>query len=127
MAHAGAPERDLFGDKLPGVVVERQARGALSTTFESETGLILQVVANHARAMAVLLADAGGHAIDPSATGSSSGYLLDNGQEDEYPDCDAVPLARALVLVEEIGLSGAPPAEGWLLNCSSPTSLPTAR
>lgn len=110
------PEQDLTGKELACVLREHQARGVLSTTFESDTGLILQVVTNRRRAMVMLLAgqdEPRGHAIDAAATGSSDGYLLDNGQEDEYSDRDTVPLERALMLITEIAKSGAPPADGW--------------
>ncbi len=53
--------------------------------------------------MVMLLAedgDAGVHAVDPSADASSTGgYGLANGQVDEYPLRDTVPLATALGLV----------------------------
>jgi hypothetical protein len=55
--------------------------------------------------------DPGAHAIDPGADGSSGGFVLANGQNDEYPDKDTVPLPEALRIVRHILTHGNPPAD----------------
>jgi hypothetical protein len=73
------------------------------TWFESESGKLLAFVTNGERAMVMLLGepgDAGEHAVDRSAsTSTSGGYVLANGQVDTYPDRDTVPLRTAMALV----------------------------
>lgn len=94
---AGSSERALIVGEMPAIVRERMPAGQLSTCFEADAGRVLQIVTNGERAMVMLLAGSdgtGGHAIDPTATGSSAGYLLENGQEDEYADHDTVPSRR---------------------------------
>ena len=88
--------------------------GRLTTYFESDRGRMLAVVSNGSRAMVVLMrgeGDPGEHAMSPGATGSSDGYVLENGQEDTYDDADTVPLEDALDIVRSVVDSGAPPAE----------------
>jgi len=41
------------------------------------------------------------------------GYLLENGQEDEYADRDTLALSDALSVVEWILIHGAAPEIGW--------------
>jgi hypothetical protein len=53
--------------------------------------------------------DPGEHAVDPGAGGSSKGFVLANGQHDEYPDKDTLPLAGALQVVQHILTRGVPP------------------
>ncbi|WP_454294114.1 hypothetical protein [Salana multivorans] len=113
---AGSSERALIVGEMPAIVRERTAAGQLSTCFEANAGLVLQIVTNGERAMVMLLARSdgtGGHAINPTATGSSAGYLLENGQEDEYADHDTVPLPTAFALIEHIGVHGTPPHQDW--------------
>ena len=113
---ADDPERVLTAQEIVATVSDRAAAGVLCSVLESDTGLLLHVVTNRERAMVMLLAgpeDAGGHAVDPSATGTSGGYLLDNGQEDEYADGDTVPLDEALRVVDHIVVHGTPPLERW--------------
>ena len=53
--------------------------------------------------------DPGEHAVSPEAVGSSSGFVLENGQEDTYDDADTVPLPDALAAVCSILDTGRPP------------------
>ena len=74
------------------------------------------IVANGKRAMVMLLeepGDSGAHAVDPGATGASGGFVLDNGQVDEYPNRDTVPWARAKAVIRRIVATGDPPDSGW--------------
>jgi hypothetical protein len=53
--------------------------------------------------------DEGGHAIDPTASGRQTGYLLSNGQSDTHDDRDTVPLAHAMAIVQHVVDHGCPP------------------
>lgn len=55
--------------------------------------------------------DPGEHAVTPGAAGRSMGFVLANGQHDEYPDADTVPLADALRIIDHILTVGAPPGD----------------
>ncbi|WP_240982173.1 hypothetical protein [Streptomyces sp. S3(2020)] len=69
---------------------------------------------NTERAMVVLLDgedDPGEHAVDPRAAGSSAGFILSNGQHDEYPDEDTVPVGEAFRLVTHLISTGSWPAD----------------
>lgn len=57
-----------------------------------------------------------GHAIDEGAQGTSGGYLLENGQEDEYADRDTLTLPDALSVVEWILIHGAAPEIDWSID-----------
>src|SRR5689334_2235136 len=85
----------LTADAAIGQLSARIASQKLESWLTSSSGRLLAVVTNTERAMVVLLdgeGDPGEHAIDPGADGSSSsGYVLANGQNDEYPDNDTVP------------------------------------
>lgn len=50
--------------------------------------------------------DPGGHALSRRARGSSKGFVLANGQHDEYPDEHTVPLA--LRIISHILTTGTP-------------------
>ncbi|KUO04015.1 Imm1 family immunity protein [Streptomyces caeruleatus] len=92
----------------------RISGGLLETWLTSSSGRRLAVVSNGARAMVMLLDDEddpGAHAADPGAEGQSGGYVLMNGQCDEYPDADTVPLAEALRIARHLLDSGTPPPE----------------
>ncbi|MEU0411755.1 hypothetical protein ABZ307_28590 [Streptomyces griseorubiginosus] len=92
----------------------RIASGHLETWLVSSEGRALALVSNAERAMVSLLDeedDPGQHAVDPGARGSSGGYVLANGQRDEYPDEDTVPLADALRIVAGVVEAGAPPKD----------------
>ncbi|MEU1077230.1 MULTISPECIES: hypothetical protein [unclassified Streptomyces] len=52
---------------------------------------------NTERAMVMLLeeeGDPGGHAVAPGTQGSSGGFVLANGQDDEHPDENTVPSVK---------------------------------
>jgi hypothetical protein len=55
--------------------------------------------------------DPGRHAVDPGARGSSGGFVLANGQHDEYPNEDTVPIDEALKIVARVVGTGSWPAE----------------
>jgi hypothetical protein len=79
--------------------------GNQMVTLTSSLGRILLVVTNGTRAMVVLMdtvGDAGQHATDPDAPGVSGGFVLDNGQVDEYANADTVELEEALVAVRQL-------------------------
>ncbi|MGC4985829.1 ATP-binding protein [Streptomyces sp. DT193] len=94
-------------DDLYELVSERQGRS-------------LAIISNTDRAMVMLLddeADPGEHALSPGASSSSSGFVLANGQHDEYPDEDTVLLAEAMRIVTHILTTGAPPADAaWAID-----------
>ncbi|MFI6099975.1 hypothetical protein ACIA8G_30880 [Lentzea sp. NPDC051213] len=88
--------------------------GHLETWLTSEPGRLLAFVTNTERAMVMLLdgeGDAGEHAVTPEATGSSDGFVLANGQNDEYPDADTVPISEAFRIVEHVVREGSWPAD----------------
>ncbi|MFE7468499.1 hypothetical protein ACFU6R_30955 [Streptomyces sp. NPDC057499] len=98
----------------------RIAAGALESVLESAAGRTLFVVSNTERAMVMLLdhpGDPGEHATDPGAQEWSDGYVLANGQEDEYPDADTVPLHEGLRIVRGILTTGCPPSDAsWTVD-----------
>lgn len=92
----------------------RIGRGTLETWLTSSSGRLLAVVTNTRRAMVMLLdgeGDPGEHAVAPGADGWSDGFVLSNGQDDEYPDEDTVPLAEAFRIVRHIVAHGTPPED----------------
>jgi len=105
-------ERMASGAAGAALVSTNVADGELTTYFRSDLGRVLAVVSNGDRSMVVLMrggGDAGEHARSPHATGSSGGYVLENGQEDTYENADTIPLAEALEVVRSIIDSGKPP------------------
>ncbi|WP_200146747.1 MULTISPECIES: hypothetical protein [Streptomyces] len=94
--------------------------GQLETWLISSSGRSLAFVTNAERAMVMLLEDEGDpgeHAVDPGAQGSSGGFVLSNGQDDEYPDEDTVPLREAFRLVKQIVGTGSWPADArWVVD-----------
>ncbi|SEB64285.1 hypothetical protein [Streptomyces sp. TLI_105] len=94
--------------------------GQFETWLTSSSGRSLAFVTNTERAMVMLLeeeGDPGEHAVDPGAEGSSSGFVLSGGQDDEYPDEDTVPIDEAFVLVEHIVGTGSWPADAsWVVD-----------
>ncbi|MER5204699.1 hypothetical protein [Streptomyces sp. NPDC002825] len=94
--------------------------GQLETWLTSSSGRFLAFVTNAERAMLVLLegeGDPGEHAVDPGTAGSSDGFILSNGQGDEYPDEDTVPIREAFRLVEHIVGTGSWPADArWVVD-----------
>ncbi|MGP3737603.1 hypothetical protein ACTWJ9_31290 (plasmid) [Streptomyces sp. GDS52] len=99
---------------------ERIADGQLETLLTSSRGRSLAVITNTERAMVMLLddeSDPGEHAVTLEAAGSSGGFVLANGQNDEYPDKDTVPLTEALRIISHILAAGAPPADAaWSID-----------
>ncbi|MGW8501555.1 Imm1 family immunity protein [Streptomyces sp. CLCI03] len=102
------------------VLQERIAAGRLETWLTSSRGRSLAISSNTDRAMVMLLddeADPGEHALSPGANGSSSGFVLANGQHDEYPDEDTVPLTEAMRIVRHILTTGVPPTDAaWAID-----------
>ncbi|MEV3959479.1 hypothetical protein AB0M34_01070 [Nocardia sp. NPDC050193] len=69
---------------------------------------------NTGRAMVMLLdgaGDPGEHAVGPGAECWSERLVLANGQHDEYPDADTVPVADAFGVVRHIVATGSWPAD----------------
>ncbi|MER6885363.1 hypothetical protein ABT368_33635 [Streptomyces althioticus] len=61
--------------------------------------------------------DPGEHAVDPGAQGSSGGFVPSNGQDDEYPDQDTVPIREAFSLVKQIVATGSWPTDArWVVD-----------
>ncbi|WP_067825629.1 hypothetical protein [Actinomadura kijaniata] len=92
----------------------RIAEGRLETWLHSSAGRALAFVTNAERAMVMLVdepGDPGGHATSPGAEGRSGGFVLANGQADEYPDADTVPLAEAFRIVRHAIAHGSPPPD----------------
>jgi hypothetical protein len=94
--------------------------GQLETWLTSSSGCLLAFVTNTERATLSLLdgeGDAGEHAVDRGADGSSDGFILANGQHDEYLNEDTVPLGEALRIVRHIVSQGSWPADtSWVVD-----------
>lgn len=107
-------------DEAVAVLRRRIDAGAYESWLTRSSGRLLAVVSNGHRAMVVLLdgeGDPGAHATDPGAEGWSDGFILANGQGDEYPDVDTVPLDEALRIVRHILATGRPPADtAWTVD-----------
>lgn len=103
---------------VPEALRARVRSGQLETWLTSSSGRSLIFVTNTERAMVVLLegdGDPGEHAVDPAAAGTSGGFVLANGQHDEYPDQDTVPIGDALDIVAHIVSTGSwPPHARWV-------------
>ncbi|GAA2696310.1 MULTISPECIES: hypothetical protein [Actinosynnema] len=114
--------RPVAADEVGELLRGRIAAGALEAWFASDGGRSLAVVSNGERAMVLLLereGDPGEHAVDPDADPDdwSDGYELANGQSDEYPDADTVPLAEALRIAECVVAKGTWPADArWVVD-----------
>ncbi|MGH3390183.1 MAG: hypothetical protein ACRDOO_15045 [Actinomadura sp.] len=90
------------------------ANGSLESWLISSSGRLLAIVTNTQRAMVMLLDNAddpGQHAIDPGSDGHSDGVVLANGQHDEFPDEDTVPLPEAPRILHQLLTAGSPPAD----------------
>ncbi|MFJ9774375.1 hypothetical protein ACIRVF_24585 [Kitasatospora sp. NPDC101157] len=98
----------------------RIGSGRFETWLISSSGRSLAFVTNTERAMVMLLeeeGDPGEHAVEPGSDGSSDGFVLSNGQHDEYPDQDTVPIGEAFRLVEHIVGTGSWPADAhWVVD-----------
>ncbi|MER7746622.1 hypothetical protein ABT013_15250 [Streptomyces bacillaris] len=105
-------------DSVPAALRERITGNRLETWLTSSSGRSLAVVTNTERAMVVLLDgpdDPGEHAVTPGAEGWSDGFVLSNGQDDEYPDEDTVPIDEAFRLAEHIVRTGHWPTDAtWV-------------
>ncbi|GHI83377.1 hypothetical protein Sxan_07410 [Streptomyces xanthophaeus] len=102
-----------------GAVRARIGSDRLETWLTSPSGRSLAFVTNTQRAMVVLFDGEYGeqHAVDPGASGSSEGFVLSNGQHDEYPDEDTVPIREAFRLLEHIVATGSWPADArWVVD-----------
>lgn len=112
---SGAANRLCTVSEIQTLFINRMATGRLMLVLESDTGLTLHLVTNRRRVMVMLTepGDSAGHATDAHAEGTSDGYVLDNGQEDEYPDRDTVTIPDALTLIGHILSNGTPPQDGW--------------
>ncbi|MFB6871309.1 hypothetical protein [Streptomyces sp. NPDC056323] len=110
----------VSADSVAQALRARIAGGKLESLLESSSGRTLFAVSNGERAMVMLLdhpGDPGEHAADPGAKDWSDGFVLSNGQADEYPDADTVPLAEALRIVRHILATGRPPADAvWAVD-----------
>ncbi|MFE0701064.1 hypothetical protein [Streptomyces sp. NPDC058872] len=107
-------------DTVQQVLRERIDGGRRETWLISSSGRSLTFVTNGERAMVALLngTDAPGErAVDPGARGSSTGFVLSNGQHDEYPNEDTVPLEEALRIFRHIVSEGSrPPDAPWAVD-----------
>ncbi|MET3650386.1 hypothetical protein [Dyella japonica] len=106
-------------DTVIGTLRARVSNGELETWLTSSSGRTLAFVTNKARAMVMLWrneSDPGEHAITPQAgDGLSEGFVLANGQRDEYYDTETVPLEEGLRIVKHIVGSGSWPADSqWM-------------
>ncbi|MFD6916820.1 hypothetical protein [Streptomyces virginiae] len=104
----------VSSEMVPEVLRSRIDDGQLETWLTSSSGRSLAFVTNTERAMVMLLEDAGDpgeHAVDPGAQGSSGGFVLCNGHDDEYPDEDTVPIREAFRLVQHIVGTGSWPTD----------------
>ncbi|ATE58080.1 hypothetical protein CNX65_09570 [Actinosynnema pretiosum] len=114
--------RPVVADEVGELLRGRIAAGALETWLASDGGRSLAVVGNGERAMVLLLeheGDPGEHAVDPGADPDdwSDGFELANGQSDEYPDVDTVPVDEALRIVEHVVRLGSwPPDAQWVVD-----------
>lgn len=103
------------------LITRRLESGVLCTWFESDAGRLIGFVTNGSRAMVLRLdhdaGDPGEHAIEPGATGTSGGFILDNGQDDEYPDSDTVALQDGLRILQHLIAEGThPPDAAWQID-----------
>ncbi len=112
--------RSLSSEAVSPALRARADGGQLETWLRSSRGRLLAFVTNGERAMVMLLdgeGDPGEHAVDPGADGESDGFVLANGQDDEYPDQDTVPLAEGLLIVECVVGTGTWPADArWVVD-----------
>ncbi|MEV7789088.1 hypothetical protein AB0O72_27450 [Streptomyces sp. NPDC088106] len=106
------------GPVSPAVALEvlrsRIDSGQFETWLTSSSGRSLAFVTNTERAMVMLFeeeGDPGEHAVTPGAEGASDGFVLSDGQGDEYPDEDTVPVREAFRLVAHIVGTGSWPAD----------------
>ncbi|MFD8814518.1 hypothetical protein ACFV23_24255 [Streptomyces sp. NPDC059627] len=93
--------------------------GRCETWFSSSSGRLLAFLTNGVRASVSLLegeGEPGEHAVAPGATGSSEGFILANGQHDEYQDEETVPLEEGLRIVVHVVSEGRWPTDAHSVN-----------
>jgi hypothetical protein len=82
------------------------AAGIGEIWLEHPDGPLLCVLPGPGRVYVMYLAeegDAGYHAVDPASSPEvERGYVLSNGQRDEWPDCETVSSDNALPIVEHL-------------------------
>ncbi|MFC4911592.1 hypothetical protein [Actinomadura gamaensis] len=97
---------------------ERIGSGRLETWLIGSTGRSMAVVTNTERALVMLCegdGDPGERAVDPGAPGTSKGFVLSNGQVDEYLNEYTVPIDQAFRIVAHIIRTGSwPPDVHWV-------------
>lgn len=103
------------GDEAVRRVSDRLEAGVYETWFDADSGRMLCLVTNGPRALLMLLdhqGDAGAHLIDPRGGDEPvDGFVLANGQVDEYAERDTVPLATALDVLRSLIDGGEPRAD----------------
>ncbi|MEU1536148.1 hypothetical protein [Streptomyces fagopyri] len=107
-------------DTVREVLRARIAGGQRETWLASSSGRLVAFVTNNERAMMSLVneeGDPGEHAVDPGVGGSGKGFVLSNGQHDEYPNEDTVPLEEAFRILSHILSEGFwPPDTSWMVD-----------
>ncbi|MFB6900790.1 hypothetical protein [Streptomyces hydrogenans] len=102
------------------VLQKRIEARRLEIWLTSSRGRSLAIITNTERAMVMLLndeTDPGEHALSPGTSSSSSGFVLANGQHDEYPDEDTVLLPEAMRIISHILTTSAPPSDAaWSID-----------
>lgn len=110
----------VAADEALDVLCRRIAEGRLESWLASSSGRLLAVVTNTERMMVMRLndeGDPGEHAVSPGAEGRSRGFVLTNGQDDEYADEDTVPPPEAFRIVRHILTEGSPPPDAaWTVD-----------
>ncbi|MEU0822519.1 hypothetical protein ACWC4A_38005 [Streptomyces mirabilis] len=110
----------VSSDTVREVLRARIAGGQHETWLASSSGRLVAFVTNNERAMMSLVneeGDPGEHAVDPGVGGSSEGFVLSNGQHDEYPNEDTVPLEEAFRILSHILSEGSwPPDTSWMVD-----------
>lgn len=103
----------VAANQIADLLAVRLTEGQMTTWFDLGSDRSLVFASNGVRAMVLLFigdGDVGEHAISLGETGSSDGYVLENGQPDTYPDADTVPIAEAYAIVASFIADGKPPA-----------------
>lgn len=113
--HLSEDARPVEAPNVAELIERRVSTGRMTTWLESSRGRKIALVSNGSRAMVMLLehgdGDPGEHAVDRAGTGSSGGFELENGQVDEYPDADTVPMNEALRILAHLVAEGVPPSD----------------
>ncbi|MBZ4486033.1 hypothetical protein LQ938_09350 [Microbacterium sp. cx-55] len=115
------PDRaSISADQVGAFFAKAIPAGRCEFWFERDDGLVLGFLTNTSRALVMLLADAddpGEHAVSPTASPAvSSGFRLQNGQEDSYPDADTLPIDSAIDAAEHVIRCGEWPTETVVLS-----------